>query len=446
MRIHIGNCVVVEGGGSREGGVVVNGDRIERVLREGEPIPDVDGEIDGEGRWLIPGIIDSHVHFREPGLTDKADIWHESRCGAMGGVTTFFDMPNTLPQTTCMEALEEKMERGRKESIINYSFFLGATNRNWKELREADKGRIPGIKLFMGSSTGDMLVDVREALDNIFSLEGLPIMAHCEDSGIIKRNMEEARKRWGDDPPIGLHPKIRSREACLRSVEKALEMAERHGSRLHVAHVSTKEEVGLLSEKHKANERITMEAVTGHIVFDKGDYERLGSKIKVNPAIKDREDRDAIRKAIKEGEINTIGTDHAPHLYKEKEGGSGKALSGMPIIQFSLPLLLSELEGEIGIERLVELMCHNPANIFGVRDRGHIREGYYADLVLVGKSERWKVKKEDIRSKCKWSPVEGKELGYRVYRTICNGRTIYKEGEIIEGEGGKAIEFDHGRE
>ena len=402
---------------------------------------DEDEVIDASGCYVLPGVIDSHVHFREPGLTAKADMDTESQAAAAGGITSYFDMPNTVPQTTTLEALEEKYLTARKKSHVNYAFFFGATNDNYTLFDQLPADRIPGIKLFMGSSTGNMLVDREEALDRIFASAQLPLMAHCEDTDIINRNMAACQEQMGEDPDVRMHPLIRSKEACMASTTKAIELAVRHDARLHIAHVTTEEELGLFN-RLPSIPRITAEATVGHLYFSQEDYERLGAKIKVNPAIKNLRDRQALREGLTDGRVTTIGTDHAPHLLSQKEGGCAKAASGMPMIQFSLVTMLELVdEGVLTMERLVELMCHNPARLFGVQNRGFIRKGYQADLVMVRPQSPWTVTKDCIRSKCGWSPMEGHMYLWRVERTLCNGHTVYQQGRVDTDYIGQPVAF-----
>ena len=397
-----------------------------------------------KGCFILPGIIDDHVHFREPGLTEKADMDSESRAAAAGGVTSFFDMPNTVPQTTTLEALEEKFALARQKSHVNYSFFYGATNDNTDTFSQLDIHRIPGIKLFMGSSTGNMLVDRRESLERIFSTSPLPLMAHCEDTGIINRNMAVAKTQYGDDPKVTHHPEIRSVEACYESTKLAVELARKHHARLHVAHLTTAKELELFapSSPSTLSSQITAEAVISHLYFSDRDYNRLGTRIKCNPAIKTERDREALQQALTDGRITVIGTDHAPHLLSQKEGGCVRAASGMPMIQFSLVTMLELVDqGVLTLERLVELMCHNPARLFEVRDRGFIRPGYRADLVLVRPNAGWTVTRACIQSKCGWSPMEGHTYLWRVERTLCNGHTVYVDGKVDTDYIGEEIAF-----
>jgi dihydroorotase len=397
-----------------------------------------DASIDATGCYILPGIIDDHVHFREPGMTEKADMDTESRAAAAGGVTSFFDMPNTNPQTTSLETLEAKFAIARQKSHVNYSFFYGATNDNVDTFPQLDIHRIPGIKLFMGSSTGNMLVDRQEALERIFRTTPLPLMAHCEDTSIINRNMAMAKAQYGEDPDVTHHPEIRSEEACYESTRLAVELAQKHHTRLHVAHLTTGKELELFAP----SSLITAEAVISHLYFSDADYQRLGTRIKCNPAIKTVNDREALRQALTDGRITVIGTDHAPHLLSQKEGGCVKAASGMPMIQFSLVTMLELVDqGVLSLERLVELMCHNPARLFEVRNRGFIRRGYRADLVLVRPNTPWTVTPDSILSKCGWSPMEGHTFSWRVERTLCNGHSVYMDGNVDTNYIGEEIAF-----
>lgn len=423
--------------------VIENGDIAEILPGKQHPDAQVDETISASGCFVLPGIIDDHVHFREPGLTDKADIDTESQAAAAGGVTSFFDMPNTVPQTTTLEALGEKFRLAARKSHVNYSFFFGATNDNADLFGSLDTHRIPGIKLFMGSSTGNMLVDRREALERIFSSARLPIMAHCEDTDIINRNMAQAKLRYGEDPKVAHHPEIRSEEACYESTRMAVELARRHHARLHVAHLTTARELELFGGAD--SQLITAEATVSHLYFCNRDYNTLGTRIKCNPAIKTERDRDALQQALSDGRIAVVGTDHAPHLLSQKEGGCAKAASGMPMVQFSLVTMLELVDkGVLTLERLVELMCHNPARLFGVRRRGFLRPGYRADLVLVRPNKAWTVTRGDILSKCGWSPMEGHTFLWQVQRTLCNGHTVYSNGQVDTGYIGEEIGFDHG--
>ena len=465
MRILIQSGTLVNEGRSFNGSLVIEDEKIVKIT-DCAPEASYDEVIDASGCFILPGVIDSHVHFREPGLTEKADIDTESRAAAAGGITTYFDMPNTVPQTTTLEALEEKFALAAQKSHVNYSFFFGATNDNADLFPQLDPHRIPGIKLFMGSSTGNMLVDRREALERIFATAPLPIMAHCEDTDIVNRNMAEAKRLYGDDPKIIHHPEIRSEEACLSSTRLAIELATKRHTHLHIAHISTAKELSLLSAAstvpvlRQAQEPpvegsptvaepveapdafLTCEATVSHLYFSSRDYATLASRIKCNPAIKSERDRDALREALCDGRITTIGTDHAPHLLSQKEGGCARAASGMPMIQFSLVTMLELVDqGILSLERLVELMCHNPARLFEVRNRGFLREGYQADIVIVRPNTGWTVTKSLIQSRCAWSPMEGHMYLWRVDRTLCNGHTVYSNGKVDTSYIGSPVLF-----
>ena len=435
---------LVNEGRISDGFIVVENGNIIAITKQ-QPEASFDETIDASGCYVLPGLIDDHVHFREPGLTAKADIDSESRAAAAGGVTSYFDMPNCVPQTTTPEALEEKFKLASKKSHVNYSFFYGATNDNADSFSQLDATRIPGVKLFMGSSTGNMLVDRQQSLERIFKTCQLPLMAHCEDTNIIDRNMKEVQQAWGEDPPVSMHALIRSEEACLASSAKAVELAKKYGTRLHIAHISTAEELEFFTAGcDSVATNITAEACVGHLYFTQLDHESLGAKIKVNPAIKTPVDRFLLREALNDGRISVVGTDHAPHLLEQKQGGCVKAASGMPMIQFSLVTMLELVdEGVLTIERLVELMCHNPARLFGVQQRGFLREGYRADITIVRPHAPWTVTADIIESKCRWSPMEGHEYQWRVERTLCNGQTVYDDGVVNDAVIGEEIRFNH---
>lgn len=443
MKTLISGGVVVNEGRSFRGTLVLEGDTISEVIEDTDnPRGTYDKVVDATGCFVMPGVIDEHVHFREPGLTRKADIRSESRAAAYGGVTSFFEMPNTNPQTTSLETLDDKFERGSRESSVNYSFFFGATNENVPLFSRLDSHRVPGIKLFMGASTGNMLVDRREALEEVFrtaSELGLPVMTHCEDTALINANMAAAKKKYGDDPDVTLHPVIRSEEACYNSSRLAVELANKFGTQLHIAHVSTARELQLLEE---SKSKITLEAVIAHLMFSDADYKTVGTRIKCNPAVKTAADRDEIRRALSDGRIFCVGTDHAPHELKDKEGGCAKAASGMPLLQYSLVSMLELVDkGVLTIEKLVELMAHNPATLFRIDRRGFIRKGYKADIAIVRPGLPFTVGIDNIQSKCGWSPLEGHTFQWRVETTICNGHLIYNNGMFDDGYRGEALTF-----
>lgn len=441
MRKLIKNGTIVNEGRSFLGDLVVNGEQIEEIYEGKAPRGIYDQVIDASGCFVLPGVIDDHVHFREPGLTRKADIESESRAAAFGGVTSYFEMPNTNPQTTTLEALEDKFALGAQKSHVNYSFFFGATNDNVDLFDRLDVHRIPGIKLFMGSSTGNMLVDKYESLQQIFVKAkklGLPVMTHCEDTDIINRNMAAYQEKYGEDPDVKFHPEIRSVEACYESSSLAVKLAKESGAHLHIAHVTTARELEFFGK----DKNITGEAVIAHLYFSDEDYADKKAFIKCNPAIKTVNDRKALREALADGRISVVGTDHAPHEWKNKQGGCAKAASGMPMVQFSLVSMLELVdEGVLSIERMVEVMSHCPAKLFHVDKRGFLRPGYQADIVIVRPHTAWTVQKEIIQSKCGWSPMEGHEYQWQVEQTICNGHLIYNKGEFDEAYRGEELTF-----
>ena len=438
MKTLIKNALIVNEGRSFKGYLLIDDDRIADIQEIQEYRGDYDTVVDASGCFVLPGIIDDHVHFRDPGLTHKADISSESRAAAFGGVTSYLDMPNTIPQTTTLEALEDKYKRAADCSAVNYGFFFGATNDNVNLFTALDPHQVPGIKLFMGSSTGNMLVDRRESLQKIFREATLPVMVHCEETARINENMKKAKERYGDDPPVELHPQIRDVEACYQSTALAVNLAKTYGTQLHVAHVTTAKELSLFGD----NDRITAEVVVAHLMFSSADYQSLGTRIKCNPAVKSADDRDALRKALTNGKITTVGTDHAPHLLSEKEGGAARAVSGMPMIQFSLVSMLELVdEGVLPIERLVQLMCHQPASLFEIRDRGYLRKGYKADIVIVSPNNPWTLTPACIQSKCGWSPLEGHTFNWKVMHTFCNGHHLFNQGVFDETYRGEALAF-----
>lgn len=441
IRIH--NAVIVNEGKQFAGSVVIDNGIIREVLEEGkQPSQACDEEVDAKGCYLIPGVIDDHVHFRDPGLTHKADMASETAAAAAGGVTSFMDMPNCNPQTTTLEALNAKFENAATKCVVNYSFYFGATNNNVHVLKELDKTRVCGVKLFMGASTGNMLVDRMEALRKIFSEAGMLIATHCEDQNTIRENTERFRQEYGEDPDITCHPLIRSEEACYRSSALAVQLAKETNARLHVLHVSTARELELFEDRPLSEKRITAEACVSHLFFCDEDYQTLGARIKCNPSIKTRADRDALRGALSTNRIDVVGTDHAPHLLTEKQGGALKAVSGMPSIQFSLVSLFELVrEGVLTVEQLVQKMCHAPAELYQIEKRGYIRPGYWADLVLVNPNKEWTVTSDCIQSKCGWSPMEGCHFHAQVEKTFVNGVLAYADGKVNTSNRGQALVF-----
>ena len=441
IRIH--NAVIVNEGKQFAGSVVIDNGIIREVLEEGkQPSQACDEEVDAKGCYLIPGVIDDHVHFRDPGLTHKADMASETAAAAAGGVTSFMDMPNCNPQTTTLEALNAKFEDAATKCVVNYSFYFGATNNNVHVLKELDKTRVCGVKLFMGASTGNMLVDRMEALRKIFSEAGMLIATHCEDQNTIRENTERFRQECGEDPDITCHPLIRSEEACYRSSALAVQLAKETNARLHVLHVSTARELELFEDKPLSEKRITAEACVSHLFFCDEDYQTLGARIKCNPSIKTRADRDVLRGALSTNRIDVVGTDHAPHLLTEKQGGALKAVSGMPSIQFSLVSLFELVhEGVLTVEQLVQKMCHAPAELYQIEKRGYIRPGYWADLVLVNPNKEWTVTSDCIQSKCGWSPMEGCHFHAQVEKTFVNGVLVYADGKVNTSNRGQALVF-----
>ena len=411
-------------------------------MRGADYSPSPEDEVfDAKGMTLIPGVIDDHVHMRDPGLTHKGDMVTETCAASAGGVTTVFDMPNVSPQTTSLPLLEERYALAQGRCQVNYAFFLGATLNNIEDIEQADVTRIPGIKLFMGSSTGNMLVDDEAALDKVFSESRTLIMTHCEDTNRINANMQKAMEACGcDDPDVSQHPHIRDAQACLMSTQLAVNLALKHDAQLHVAHLSTEAEVELL--RQTSNPKITGEACVAHLIYTDADYKRLGTRIKCNPAIKSESDRDALRKAILDGTITVIGTDHAPHLLSEKEGGSKKAVSGMPMIQFSLQSMLQlSDEGLLSPEAVVKLMCHNPAELFKVEKRGFLRPGYKADFVLLTHDTPHTLEKSEILSRCGWSPREGDTFNWQISQTWVNGKRVWNGKEIECMGAGEPVRF-----
>lgn len=445
-RLAIANATIVNEGCSRQGSLIISDGLIEHIAYESlAPISKFSPEriIDATGLLLLPGVIDDQVHFREPGLTHKGDIYTESKAGVAGGVTSFMEMPNTNPPTTSIELLEDKFRMASEKSLANYSFYLGATNDNIDELVKLDPKRSCGIKVFMGSSTGNMLVDSREALDRIFRLSPTLIATHCEDEATIRENIARYRQQYGENMPFTYHADIRSEEACFLSSSLAVELARKHGSRLHILHLSTAKELSLLdSVMPLGDKKITGEVCVHHLWFSRNDYDRLGWRIKWNPSIKAEADRLALIDGIKRNLLDVVATDHAPHLPEEKAGAYLQSASGGPMVQHSL-LAMIELsrKGHFTLETVVDKMCHAPATLYRVEKRGFIRKGFFADLVLVNPNSRQVVTKSSLLYKCGWSPLEGEVLGASVQATIVNGKVVYENGQFDELGRGKALTF-----
>ncbi len=400
--------------------------------------------IDADGSYLLPGMIDDQVHFREPGLTHKADIESESMAAVAGGITTYIEMPNTVPNATTIDLLEEKFAIAAKTSWANYSFMFGGTNDNLEEILKVDETKVAGLKLFLGSSTGNMLVDNEKILENIFSKTKLLISTHCEDEATIKANLEKAIAEYGEDIPIAMHPKIRSAEACYISSSKAIALAKKTGARLHIFHLSTEKETHLFSNKIPlAEKKITAEVCVHHLWFTDADYATKGTKIKWNPAVKSAEDKEGLWKALLDDRIDVIATDHAPHTIEEKNNKYLSAPSGGPLVQHAYVALLEMVHrGKITLEKLVEKTAHNPAILFQIKDRGYIREGFKADVFLVDMNSPWHVKKENILYKCGWSPFEGQVFKSRITHTFVNGEMVYENGKLLKRGNPERLTFN----
>lgn len=437
----ITNAELVDEGRRFHADLRVKDGRIERIdgsipARAGERV------LDANGRWLLPGMIDDQVHFREPGLTHKADLASESRACAAGGITSYMEMPNTKPPATDRAALEAKYARAAEVSRVNYAFYLGATNDNLAEIRALDPKAAPGVKVFMGASTGNMLVDDPATLDGIFRDAPVPLITHCEDTPTILANEEAAKARWGDDIPVSQHPLIRSREACIKSTRLAIELARKHGTRLHVLHISTADECALFEPGPVAGKRITAETCVHFLHFCDADYARLGALIKCNPAVKSAADREGITRALAERRIDVLATDHAPHLATEKSAQYPRSPSGLPLVQYALQCALERVfDGALTLERVVEAAMHAPATLFDVKERGFLREGFHADLVLVDPQTPQTVTAADVLSKCSWTPFEGYTFRSSIAATFVNGRRVWHDGRLDDDVRGMRLEF-----
>ena len=442
MLILIKNAQIVNEGKIYKSDVLIENKKIKKVANK--IIINADQIINAEGLHLLPGVIDDQVHFREPGLTHKANIYTESKAAVAGGITSFMEMPNTNPQALTQELLENKYQIASDTSIANYSFFMGASNDNLEEVLKTNPKNVGAIKIFMGSSTGDMLVDNKTVLEEIFSKSPMLIAVHCEDEGTIQKNIEKAKQQYGEEVPISEHPNIRSAEACYKSSSMAVELAKKYNTRLHVFHLSTEKEIALFDNALPlAKKRITTEVCIHHLWFDESKYEEKGTLIKWNPAIKKESDKNALFQALLDDKLDVIATDHAPHALEEKSNSYFKAPSGGPLVQHALPAMLEfSKNGKISIEKLVEKMCHNPAICFKVENRGFIREGYFADLVLVDLNNPWEVNKKNILYKCGWSPFEGETFNAQITHTFVNGHIAYEYGCFDETSRGMRLTFD----
>jgi dihydroorotase len=442
MTTLIKNIFIVNEGKISKGNVLIDGKFISKISLSA--ITDsADKVIDGEGKYLFPGCIDDQVHFREPGLTHKGEIYTEAKAAVAGGVTAFMEMPNTVPNVFTQELLEDKYKRASEVSLANYSFFMGASNDNLEEVLKTDPGNVCGIKVFMGSSTGNMLVDRKETLEGLFSKCKMLIATHCEDEATIRHNMEVYREKYGDDVPVEYHPLIRSEEACYKSSSMAVELAKKYNTRLHILHISTAKELSLFDNKTPLKEkRITAEACIHHLWFSDADYKTKGNFIKWNPAVKKASDRDAILQAVLDNRIDVIATDHAPHTIAEKEQSYFKAPSGGPLVQHSLVAMLEfHRQGKVTLEKIAEKMAHAVADCFQIEKRGYIREGYFADLVIVDLNDPWKVEKSNILYKCGWSPFEEITFHSKVKQTFVSGHLVYDNGAFDESKKGERMTF-----
>ena len=443
----IRNATIVNEGRTFTGSVLISGEHIKAVYEGSHfvEIPEPFIEIDATGLLLLPGVIDDQVHFRDPGLTHKGDMYTESKAAVAGGVTSYMDMPNTRPQATTIEILEDKYALASSKSLANYSFLMGVTNDNLDELKKVDPRKVAGVKMFMGSSTGNMLVDNEETLNRVFEEIPVLIVTHCEDEPTIQQNIQHYKDLLGEDIPIKYHPLIRSAEACYKSSAYAVEQATKYNSRLHVFHLSTAKEMTLFSSELPLKEkRITAEVCVHHLWFSDADYARYGNRIKWNPAIKSETDRLALIDAVNSNKIDVIATDHAPHLLSEKEGSCLTAASGGPLVQHSLVAMMQLVKQEVfTLEKVVDKMCHGPAVLFRIEKRGYIRPGYYADLVLVNPDRPWTVNEDNILYKCGWSPFEGTTFEASVLQTWVNGNLVYDNGQFDEAVRGKRLLFDY---
>ena len=436
------NAVIINRGKSFEGDILIKGKRIERIDRDiSAPSARI---IDVEGKWVMPGIIDDQVHFREPGYTHKANIGTESKAAAAGGVTSFMEMPNTNPTSTTQELLQNKYDIATESATVNYSFYMGATNDNIEEVLKTDSSKVCGVKIFMGSSTGNMLVDDQQTLSNLFSKVNMLIATHCEDESTIRKNLELAKQKYGNELNALHHPVIRNAEGCYLSSSMAIDLARKNGTRLHILHISTEKEIDLFdNDIPLLHKKITSEVCVHHLFFDDSFYHALGNRVKCNPAIKSTKDREALLEGLKNGYFDVIATDHAPHTIEEKSKPYSKAPSGLPLLQHSLTMMLSFYHsGALSKEFIVEKMCHAPAELFRVKDRGYLDEGAYADLVIVDPDKSWEVHSSQLEYKCGWSPLEGFDFNGKVISTMCNGSFVYENEKLTGAKSGMRLMFN----
>ena len=438
----IKNASIVNQGKIFISDLLIEDERIKQISERIDENSDI--EIDATGKYLFPGIIDDQVHFREPGLTHKANIYTESKAAIAGGITSYMEMPNTNPQTLTQELLEQKFKIAEEDSLANFTFFMGVSNNNLEEVLKTDPKTVGAIKIFMGSSTGDMLVDDRKVLEEIFSKTPMLIAVHCEDENIIQENIAKAKEIFGEEVPISEHPNIRSEEACFKSSSFAVELAKKHNSRLHVFHLSTEKEIKLFDNTIPLSEkRITAEVCIHHLWFDESDYQEKGTLIKWNPAVKKKSDQKALFQALLDDKLDVIASDHAPHTLEEKKNPYFKSPSGGPLVQHTLLAMLEFYKnGKITLEKMVEKMCHNPAICFQIEDRGFVKEGFFADLVLVDLEKSWEVTKENILYKCGWSPFEGQNFHSTITHTFVNGHIAYEYGSFDESTKGQRLKFN----
>ena len=444
MKTIIQNTQIVNKGKIETANVIIDGEFVMRISKE-PVLDDKATYINGEGLFLLPGVIDDQVHFREPGLTYKAEIETESKAAAAGGITSFMEMPNTNPQTITLENLEAKYNIAAEKSAVNYSFYLGATNDNIDTILKVNPTKVCGVKVFMGSSTGNMLVDNKTTLEKIFAECPVLIATHCEDESTIQHNTQKYKDEYGENMPFKYHPAIRSVEACYKSSSLAVELASKHNTKLHILHISTKKELSLFdSNKALKDKRITAEVCVHHLWFNDADYDKFGARIKWNPAVKSKQDQEALLIGLLKGKLDVIATDHAPHTLEEKSNSYFKAPSGGPLVQHALVAMLEMVkQGKIELPQVVEKMCHAPADLYQVEKRGYVEEGYYADLVLVDLNSAWKVSQENILYKCKWSPFEEETFGAKVKHTFVNGKIVYSDGDFNIPTGfGKRLTFN----